>query len=148
MNNRELKFRIWDNLKKEWVQNKGLWRIVTNDSGIGEITAPISFKQHPLGHSIQQFTGLLDKNEKEIFEGDIVKHNWIGLDAKIGIVVSHFGEYLVVDKYVFDKDGIFITKHYTGNCWYQTTLKSIFTSQPNHVFEIIGNVFENIKLLK
>ena len=51
---RILKFRVWDNLKEHWVSNRDIWRIRTNDNGIGEIAPPaIHWKQHPQGLTIQ-----------------------------------------------------------------------------------------------
>ncbi len=58
------KFRFWSTNFKKWIQPR-LWVQGNNDliaelEGAGEII-------------IQQFTGVLDKNEKPIFEGDFVK---------------------------------------------------------------------------
>ena len=116
---RQLKFRVWDNLKKEWVSNKSIWRMKTDPNGIGEIE-PNAFywKQHPQGLTIQQFTGLIDKNEKEIYEGDIIEMS----DGSVGVVK-------------FDKGYFFHTgkSEIMGMLYWDT---------------IIGNIFENPELLK
>jgi len=62
---RQIKFRAWDEENKEMVNITSL--IFWHDGGIklannGDVDE----------HKVMQFTGLFDKNGKEIWEGDIV----------------------------------------------------------------------------
>lgn len=125
---RQLKFRVWDNLKKEWVSNKNIWRMKTDPNGIGEIE-PNAFywKQHPQGLTIQQFTGLLDKNKKEIYEGDLIKTGYGEYKDSIGKIIFEYCSFMIESKY----GAIFSDTYYS--CIYG---------------EIIGNIFENPELLK
>lgn len=78
----------------------------------------------------QQYTGLLDKNAKAIFEGDILKGR---LDYDVGHNVF-------IGKVIFAK-----------HCKYQVRLSNKngdFTPELDDNFKIIGNIFENPKLLK
>lgn len=62
MNNREIKFRVWDKEKKEMIYPSE------------ELSSADILKQH--GNAMQ-YTNLKDKNGVEIWEGDIVNAAWL-----------------------------------------------------------------------
>jgi uncharacterized phage protein (TIGR01671 family) len=125
---RELKFRVWDNLKKEWISNKHIWRMRTDEHGVGEIL-PNTFywKQHPDGLTYQQYTGLKDKDGVEIYEGDIVQSH-----------SEDFENENFVGKIIYD-EGSFLT-------WInQNDIRGIWSRND---IEVIGNLYENPELLE
>lgn len=98
-------------------------------------------------NTVGQFTGLLDKNGKEIYEGDIVKNKEIG---------SYGCEYIGVVKY-YESDckfGIDITATYRftkrllfteGECSFNDGHCTItYTNE----YYVIGNIYDNPELLK
>lgn len=81
--------------------------------------------------TVGQFTGLTDKNGKEVFEGDICNCNYGYTSDKIGVVYYEDGCFYVDDK------------HPSGNM----PLKTLVKNEGNRI-EVIGNIHDNPELLK
>jgi uncharacterized phage protein (TIGR01671 family) len=129
--NREIKFRAWDIATKKMYkvdELKNLWEYL----GSGGLNYPIAIIQKTRGddyeiniakegNALLQYTGLKDKNGKEIYEGDILK--------------CEEGN----DEIIEFKNGAFICRYRTTNLYYLWL---------NQYIEVIGNIFENPELLK
>lgn len=112
---RILKFRMWDATEKQmYTVLQGAIR-----SGV-LVTSP--------DHIWMQFTGLLDKDGKEIYEGDILK----GEDYK-------FDDHIFEVKYMKIKG--------CGCCEDSGIGFNLYLHDADEI-EVIGNRFENPKLLK
>jgi len=156
MEQREIKFRVWDNFH---LSKKNCF--FYSDVGMVDFWQWIS--QHPGSKkNITQFTGLLDKNGKEIYEGDILEN--INKEIKFGPFTTYFqGEYWNTDgstlewetnieKYLIEScpsqffQRKYINKSYTnsGKLDGQPVI-GLLNSCDNS--SIIGNIFENSELL-
>ncbi len=128
-NNRVIKFRIWDNkFKKFW--NKGIG--VTLQSLAVDYREICLCSDYEKQFQFIQFTGLLDENGKEIYEGDIISTNIFG-DRVVGIVSYSGDSFLILGKYIEQKNSV--TRYF--NCF--GNMKGL---------EVIDNIHENPELLK
>jgi uncharacterized phage protein (TIGR01671 family) len=85
---------------------------------------------------LMQFTGLLDKNGKEIYEGDIIRVTQKpGKDALTGEDMPQVD----AKAKVFFQDGAFQTD------FYNSLLRIALPG--NWIVEVIGNIYENTELL-
>lgn len=119
---RELKFRAWDNEDKELIYDL---QHCPSGYPFGDYIYDDRFSD------VMQFTGLKDKNETDIYEGDIVQYHGIGNDD-IGVV--KFGE-------AGDYEASFLIKSLTKPNYNYTLMYPECQS-----YEILGNIYENPKL--
>jgi len=112
---RDIKFRVWDKSKQKMYQPDGVFSDLA-EADEGEQWAFIVNTPHPDDCELMQYTGLKDKNGKEIYEGDIIEHR---LHGRIGAVVYDPPEFCVGNQFRLLED---------------------------EYHEVIGNIYENPEL--
>ena len=136
--NRQLKFRVWDNKlnifstpedndAREFFIHFGGYRMIRCCDGYSQPTI-LWDDEIKNRYSIQQWTGLTDKNGVEVYEGDILKCK--GFDGWFDTVGFYYN---VTVKYNTVESG---DSHIAGFAYIPMDR------------EVIGNIFENSELLK
>lgn len=122
MENREIKFRAWATESRKMIDLKAITPLACDlgllEHGDGLF---IPFRKDII---LMQFTGLKDKNGKEIYEGDILKYDY----KKDTVTWETFNEAVEWSE----------MKDYVGF--------DIHTSMAH--YEVIGTVYENPELVK
>ena len=112
---RDIRFRAWDKEAKQFEEENGAF-ITQDDMDLNTVIKWIQEK-----YILMQYTGLHDKQGKEIYEGDIVGLKGFRRE-EVGFTKLHDGE-----------TGDVIGMGY-DSCWED--------------MEVIGNIYENPELLK
>jgi len=135
---REIKFRFWDRFKKEMFAVYNL----KGDSATGVLCSlDLGIEKIPcsIGNgNLMQYTGLKDKNGKEIYEGDIVL-----FDADYTPIEKEAG--WLTGLIEWDQSGArfhFIYKGAIKDVWYD------LVEEQDEPMEVIGNIYENPELEK
>lgn len=120
-----IKFRAWDIDSKKMLDVKAIdWddkgNIISINYPEGKLYPDEDYGDHVV---LMQFTGMCDKNGKEIYEGDILDTG--KYEKKYGIVKWN------------EKDASFRI----------TNVSSTTIGKANKFYEIVGNIYENQDLL-
>ena len=81
--------------------------------------------------TVEQYTGLKDKNDKEIYEGDIVRWSFKGMNNRL----------------IHTADAV-EWKSYAEEEWPYSTISGFTLPDSEDGYEVIGNIHENPELLE
>ncbi|CEK35435.1 phage protein TIGR01671,phage conserved hypothetical protein,YopX protein [[Clostridium] sordellii] len=122
---RDIKFRIWDNEEKTIIENKDIYSLdFRKDIYFSSVMVDGIITEDD--YKLMQYTGLKDKNGKEIYEGDILDY---GESGKYKVVFSK--STFKIQKVNNLKGDLYLLE----DCWFDES-------------EVIGTIYENLELLK
>lgn len=133
---RDIKFRVWDKETKhmhicgEDVHDTITFEDETNKAYYYNLQNGCGSLREDSDYILMQYTGLKDKNGKEIYEEDIIK-------------IKHIGKAVVAWVAYDDEDAGFVTK-----CKNIILHNEPLSDIDMRDREVIGNIYDNAELLK
>ena len=127
---REIKFRAWDETEKHMYN----WENLLNQNLKNIFTIP-----EECGYNIMQYTGLKDKNGKEIYEGDIIEFSY-------DMFVGNFDTFVAKGKVVFE-EGAFYVEVFENERTTKDEAYLLYSINLDTI-EVIGNIYDNPELLE
>lgn len=133
---RPIKFRAWDGA-----------RMLDSHDGFHEgvdVLSQVFECMRETGYTLMQFTGLLDRNGVEIYEGDFISDGFGSLYV-VEFSYGCFGHRKVAEQRVIDHGAPQGTQ-----TWKWVMDAGDFSSFHKHVgpWKVVGNIYENPELLK
>ena len=134
---REIKFRAWDKRRKKWLEPH-----YVDISCAGVISKVTVHRGYEIASDrnldfieLMQYTGLKDKNGKEIYEGDIIEIR--------GQNYKYIAEIIWDD----EKAGYDLKEINTSIPDYLLNMPELFVDRISQI-KVIGNIYENPELLE
>jgi uncharacterized phage protein (TIGR01671 family) len=147
---RDIKFRVWDKEyeKMTYFDDEDyeykppfvfrLDQVLKKDSNYDDYE---DFEYNDVTDSVEvmQYTGLKDKNGKEIYEGDIIEFSY-------DMFVGNFDTFVAKGKVVF-KEGAFYVEIFENERTTKDEAYLLYSINLDTI-EIIGNIYDNPELLE